>query len=146
MQIQVLALIAVLTVMSGCLDHATGPRFTQIEGPEPGKAVVYLYLPDHFATALGIYVNDALITRLPSQSYYRYVTDPGVMTFSAGEGPQRQVTAHLEAGTTLFIRLGIIRWNTLLGSAFDTNLIPVADWTALRELPGLQLVLPSDTE
>ena len=51
MHIQALAMTAILILSSGCIDHATGPRLIQIEGPEPGKAVVYLYMSDNFATA-----------------------------------------------------------------------------------------------
>lgn len=141
-------LASILIVGSGCVPHPTGPPLTQIEGPEPGKVVVYLYLSDYTASDQPIYVNDTLITRSVKHSYYRHVTDPGLMTFSNGKHPrpQDQVMARLQAGTMFFIKLRVISWATPLGRAFDLNLVPVDEATALRELPGLRLVLPSDVE
>jgi len=146
--IQSLTFTAILLVISGCVPRATGPPLSQIEGPPPGKVVVYLYLSDYTNSAWSIYADDTLITRLVIHSYYRYVTDPGLKTFSIGKHPrsQDQVVVHFNGGEIHYIKLRINSWSTLLGRAFDVNLVQAPGWTALRELPGLRLVLPSDTE
>jgi len=136
----------VLGVSNGCGPHATGPPFSHLEGPETGKVVVYLYLSDTSASAREMFADASLITRLVSHSYYRYVTVPGQITFSWGRStrPQDRVIVRASPDTTHFLKLRFIEHANPFGRSGDFELIPVDEESALRELPGLHLILPSD--
>lgn len=133
-------------VSSGCVPIATGPPFTRLEGTENGKVVVYLYMSDYNSIALSMFAGDTLITRLISHSYYRYVTDPGEIRFSNGKSTVlgNWVAVKASPGTTYFLKLRIIDMPNPFRRTVRPNLIPVDEETALRELPGLRLVVPSD--
>ena len=143
---KILLLMAlVLVENSGCVPHATGPPFSQLEGPETGKVVVYLYLANRTSVAHRIFADDLLITKLMPYSYYRYVTVPGQITFSlATTRPQDRVIVRALPGSTYFIEHRHIEIPTLLGAGADYDLVPRDQESALPALQGLRLIVPSD--
>lgn len=141
-----LMLTAFVIIASGCVPHGTGLPFAQLEGPESGKVVVYMYMSDINSVALGMFADDTLITKLVSHSYYRYVMNPGEVTFSCCNRklPWLRVVVKSKPGATYFLKLKMVIVPTPLGPGSRPNLIPVDEETALRELPGLRFALPSD--
>lgn len=138
--------MTIVVVASSCVPHGTGPAFTQLEPPESGKVVVYLYMSDTYSVALGVFADDTLITKLVSHSYYRYVMSPGEVTFSCcgKKLPWLRVTINAQAGATYFLKLKMVNVPNPLRKTSRPNLIPVDEETASQELSGLRLVVPSD--
>ena len=104
-------LCAVLSVAS-CM---TAPRepFTPAESPAPGQALIYLYRP-FLAGGVGInditlFANGTPVVRLPYNTYYPYVTNPGEIQFAGRfqRGAPAFLTLYAKGGQTYFIRAKI---------------------------------------
>jgi hypothetical protein len=99
--------IASVTVFSGCAT--SGPLFSDVRPPDPGKAAVYVYRPYAFAGSLvpqDVTTNGEQETPLPLGGFVRLQVAPGrVVVANTGSVVIRHEIAFVVAtGDVVFIR------------------------------------------
>jgi hypothetical protein len=96
----------ILIVIVGCAGSSQYMvKTTPIEGPSPGKALVYFMRPSGigFAINFQIWDSDHLIGLSQAKSYFAYQCDPGRHLFIGIAENKRGVEADLEAGKSYYI-------------------------------------------
>lgn len=129
--------LAGLVLIFGC--QAAGPKFSNINPPQPDKVVIYFYRPFNMMGGSDIpkIVDNGqeVLWGLPLRNWWRYETAPGAHTFKA-EAPLVQapplVLGAETAGSVHFIRV-----EYEFGVPYAFRLVEVPEKTATAELAEL---------
>lgn len=131
------ALLGCVGVTTGC-GSSLGATFRPLEQVPPEQAVVYVYRPRGFAGSAVVYTvnaNGVPISKLPTGSYFTYVTAPGEIEFSAKTEVTNSIVVSAQAGGTYYVRGGV----TMGAFVGHPSLLQVAQAQGEREIAKCKL-------
>jgi hypothetical protein len=95
-------IMAGILVLSGCATP--GQNFKQVENIPADKVVVYIYHAGGSNHPFFLQANGKDVTALKKGLYYPYVTEPGVIEFTAKTMGTYSITLDAKAGQTYYLK------------------------------------------
>jgi hypothetical protein len=136
-----LPMIMGIVVLSGCVTNAPnatqGTSFKQSEQIPVGKAVVYIYHSGGSNHRFFLQANGKDLTSLRKGLYYTYVTEPGMIEFTAKTMGTYSITLDVKAGQRYYLKGSVPP-----GFSPTPSLIQVSPEAGAQEIANYRL-LPS---
>jgi hypothetical protein len=95
-------IMAGILIVSGCATP--GPSFKQVENIPPDKAVIYIYHAGGSNHLFFLQANGKDVTAIKKGLYYPYITDPGMIEFTAKTMGTFSITLDAKAGQTYYLK------------------------------------------
>ena len=124
-------------LLTSCVSSTTGPKFTQVQPPEPGKSKVYIYRPFN---AMGssdspavLHNGEKILELLPIRTYFTHSVNPGRHTFETSRALVRAIPVTIDIenpGQTRYIRV-----EYKFGVPYAFKMVEVNEKQAFSELP-----------
>ncbi|MGO9212743.1 MAG: hypothetical protein ACLP9S_02490 [Syntrophales bacterium] len=126
-------IMAGVLVLSGCAAY--GPSFKQVENIPADKVVIYIYHSGGSNHSFFLQANGIDVTALKKGTYYPYVTEPGMIEFTARTMGTYSITLDAKVGQTYYLK-----GNVPPGFSPTPSLVLVSTEVGMREIADCKLM------